>query len=297
MARGPTTDGRRSSSSGRADADEQQRARPRVHPRYSIRSSSVSSAQCTSSKTSTSGRRRRAPRRACGSPRTSPRARPRSAGRPTAGASRSRISPRPARPRAAPRACPPRPRRVVLVDSRGLPHGLRDRPEGDALAVGQAAPAQHLRRGLRPVDELARAGASCRSRPAPTTVTSAASDRRRSPPGLEQRASSRSRPTSGASNRRDDARLASATSTRRQAGTGSALPLSSSGSTASTVDGVAHEPERRLAEQDLAGRGGLLEARRDVDRVAARRSAWPAAASPATTSPVLTPMRTPIRTP
>ena len=34
------------------------------------------------------------------------------------------------------------------------------------------------------------------------------------------------------------------------------------------LDGVPHEPVGRLADQDLVGRRGLLEARRDVDRVA-----------------------------
>ena len=42
------------------------------------------------------------------------------------------------------------------------------------------------------------------------------------------------------------------------------------------LDGIAHEHVRRLAEQDLAGRRGLLEALGDVDRIAGRK-ALPAA--------------------
>jgi hypothetical protein len=37
-------------------------------------------------------------------------------------------------------------------------------------------------------------------------------------------------------------------------------------------DGVPNQPESRIAEQDAERRGGLLEPRRDVDRVAGRQA-------------------------
>ena len=111
---------------GARRADEQERHATQSTPRYSMRSSSVSSAQCTSSRTTTSGRRRASASKsrriaqnvsssATGSP-----------GRPSAGASRSSdLAGALLAARRAPPACPRATlARVVLVDSRGLSHGL-----------------------------------------------------------------------------------------------------------------------------------------------------------------------------
>ncbi len=89
---------------------------------------------------------------------------------------------------------------------------------------------------------------------------------------LQRRAApARARPSASRGGGRGPARPASIAS-RRYAPTGSPLPLSSSGSTGLDFHCVAHEPVRRLAEQDLAGRRGFLEALRDVDRVAGREA-------------------------
>ena len=53
------------------------------------------------------------------------------------------------------------------------------------------------------------------------------------------------------------------------------------------IDRPAYEPVGLLADQDLAGLGGLLEPCRDVDGVAGDERSWVAV----TTSPVLTPVR------
>ena len=168
----------------------------------------------------------------------------------------------------------------------------RDRPERDALAVGQAA-ALHDRRA-RPEprrelggqarlpdagrahdgDELARPRRRhAREAPLEDGELALAADERRVEPAAPA-------PAPG-----DDLE-------QRHAGTGSALPLSSSGPTGSADHGVAHEPVGRLADEDLAGLGRLLEPRGDVDRVAddERLAALPGSA--ASTSPVLTPVRT-----
>ncbi len=80
-------------------------------------------------------------------------------------------------------------------------------------------------------------------------------------------ASCRSRPTIGESRRRGDARRRRA---RRGAasGTGSALPFSSSGATASASTASRTSRWVSLAEKDLAGRRVLLEPGGDVDGVA-----------------------------
>ena len=77
-----------------------------------------------------------------------------------------------------------------------------------------------------------------------------------------------SRPTSGASCRRAKPSARSSTDTRRHAGTRSVFPFSSSGSTGLDLDGVADEPVGEVADQDVARGGRLLEAGRDVHRVA-----------------------------
>ena len=80
-------------------------------------------------------------------------------------------------------------------------------------------------------------------------------------------ASSSSRPTSGAPRRTRTSHV-SRTATRRYAGTGSDFPLSVERLHLLDLDVVADEPVGELAEEHLALAGRLLEARRDVDRVA-----------------------------
>ena len=102
------------------------------------------------------------------------------------------------------------------------------------------------------------------------------------------RASSSRLPTRGDERASSNAGAPSRTRSRRYAATALGLPpFSSSGSTASTSTASARG-ERRLAEQDLAGLGGLLEAGGDVDGIAGDERV---PTLPAITSPVLTPIR------
>ena len=125
-------------------------------------------------------------------------------------------------------------RRVALEDPSRLPHRLGERPEGDAVAVGQAATAEEA-----PVRHPARCTNSSMRRdfPTPASPTTVTSRQRRSataPSSAPRRlSSSSSRPTIGASMRRGRS-APSRTATSRYAGTGSDFPLSSSGSTSST---------------------------------------------------------------
>ena len=96
FARGLTSDGRRSSSSGRA-VQTSRSGTPRVHaPRYSMRSSSVSSAQCTSSTTAMTGRRRASASKSLRMAQNVSSTGMGGPGRPSAGPIRSRISAAPA---------------------------------------------------------------------------------------------------------------------------------------------------------------------------------------------------------
>ena len=65
-----------------------------------------------------------------------------------------------------------------------------------------------------------------------------------------------------------NASAVASTATRRNAGTGSRFPFSSSGSTGLDRHGVPHERERGGADQDLARRRRLLEPGGDVDGIA-----------------------------
>ena len=66
------------------------------------------------------------------------------------------------------------------------------------------------------------------------------------------------------------ARPSAETATSRQAGTGSALPFSVERLDGLGLDRLPREPQRPLAEEDLAGPRSLLEPGGDVDRVTRR---------------------------
>ena len=77
------------------------------------------------------------------------------------------------------------------------------------------------------------------------------------------------RPTSGESERaRDTQRALDDLEQAPRAGHRPSLPLNVERPGRLHPDGVAHEPSRRVADQDLTGPGRLLEAGRDVHRVA-----------------------------
>ena len=156
---------------------------------------------------------------------------------------------------------------VVVEDARQLAQGLRDRPEGDPLAVRQAAPAGDRRplghrlqelgdearlpgAGDRLDDHQARAprlGDRRELRPERRELLVTADEPRR--PARAQAAADR-------------------TPSSRNAGIGSDLPLSSSGSTASSSVDVRDQLAGERPDQHLVRAGGLLEARGDVDGVA-----------------------------
>ena len=145
---------------------------------------------------------------------------------------------------------------------------LRDRPERDALAVGQAAAPRAPCLAAAPRQRTPPSAASCRRRPAPSTVTTRADPRPRARQASEQAPSSRSRRRAG----RRAAGVSPAAPARRRAGGTPApaadLPLSASGSTGSTVDRVRERGLACLTDQDLARRRRLLQARGDIHRVA-----------------------------
>ena len=137
--------------------------------------------------------------------------------------------------------------RVVGVDDLELPaDDLAERPVGQAGAVGRAAPDRE-RRAVLAVARAARraraAAATCRRPPGRSPSPGAGAPRAttRSKSDAAGARARRSRPTSGASRRvppgrrapRDERRTAS------QAGTGSALPFSVSGSSSLVLDRVA----------------------------------------------------------
>ena len=93
------------------------------------------------------------------------------------------------------------------------------------------------------------------------------------PPGSQASRSNAQLASRGRPSARRAARepVLAATESRRWAATGSAFPLSESGSSALDLDGVAGQPHAcLLADQDLARLRRLLEPRGDVDRVTGR---------------------------
>ena len=156
--------------------------------------------------------------------------------------------------------------RDVGGERRELLQDLDERPVRDALAVREAA----ARRTVAPatgeelVDEarLADAGvAEDREQTAAAVAHGALERARRATPAR------RARPTIGVALRRPCPRLRLR---RRYAVSGDDLPFTSSGGSRLGVDRVTDECVRVRADQHLAGGCRLLEARRDVDRVAGR---------------------------
>ena len=258
--------GRFSSTSGRATQRRSAGASSAVDATWSTRSSSAGSAQWTSSKTSTSGRRRderldelaRRPEHL--GKRVLPLREADGRGEPLEDV----LVPL-AEERGELRA---RGREVVAVlDARRLPQRLDERPEGDPVAVGKAPPADDERSlgGGRAdvLDETRLADA----RIAGDQHDARRRGRRSRGRALPRSALSRaSRPTSG--DRSSSAARRSCTSRRRNAGTRSAFPFSSSGSTASTS--TCSRTSRYVSSPRSTSQAprGLLEPRRRVDRIA-----------------------------
>ena len=232
---------------------------PRIQSaRYSSRSRNVGSPQWMSSKTTTSGRSRRErleepPHRPERLLDARPRRRQADERRQPLGDELGRLGSRRQSAGDLRRAASAGGR---LVDPGRVLDDLGDRPERDALAVGQAAAAERRSR-RRPVadrnsrarrdlptpagaedgDELAGAALDA---PASNACSSVAS----SPLAADERRVEPARPAR---------RAPASTSSSRQAATGSALPFSASGSDALGHDGVADEAVGRLAERISPG--------------------------------------------
>ncbi len=251
----PPQPGRSSSSSGRAMHSSRIGASRVQSATCSIRSRNAGSAQWMSSNTTTSGARAPGARGTSGPPRTSSSRATGSTHADEAGAAAA--SRPPASVEDGRRSWSRAARGGSSSDRRSgrLVHHLGQRAERDALAVGQASAAQDRRGGGRARrnsrtrrDFPTPAGPSSVNRCAVRSATRARKARSRSCSSARGRPSAS--PGGGRAPRRPRGRPS-----RRYAGTGSALPFSSSGSTGSTVDGVAHQPVGRLAEEDLAGLG------------------------------------------
>ena len=236
---------------------------------YSTRSRKVGSPHWMSSKTTTSGRRRASASKSLPIAQNVPRC-PGGLGDADASATRVTI-------RSASSAARRRARDLVRAasgDSSPLEPGRlarsrSDRPEGDALAVGQATPAQ------RPSPRRRRARNSCDETRLPDAGGPSDGDQlgrrvaydARRTPGRAARARGRGRRAATSSRRAGDRapHVEQANRRRRR----SALPLSEAARRLDR-DGVAHEPVSALADQDLARLRRLLEPRGDVDRVTGR---------------------------
>ena len=160
-------------------------------------------------------------------------------------------------------------RRVEDREPGRLTHQLDDRPERDALPVGEAPPAKD--RGVR-VDL---AGELLHQPRLPGTGRSQdreemtrAIRRRRARTLARSSASSRSRPTIGASSRRACPAAPAVTSSSRYAANRLRLALGRDRIGRLRPDRVAGQPIGLRTDQDLAGRGRLLETGGGVDGVA-----------------------------
>ena len=199
----PPHPGRSSRSSGRAMQTSRIGTSRDQAATCSITSSSVGSPQWMSSKTATSGRR---PPERLQEPTDRPRGfdRPRAVQAEQPGEMRGHgLAVRRALEQLA--ELGPRPLgRVVLGDAGGLDRHLRDRPERDALAVGQAASREHRAPGRRSTRRTPGPGATSRSPPDPDTVNRWHARLRGRLPRTHRAASAagRSRPTMGESRRR-----------------------------------------------------------------------------------------------
>ena len=157
--------------------------------------------------------------------------------------------------------------RVLVADAREVAQHLSDRPVGDALAVREAGAACDPRPLADAVEELVREPGLADAGVADDRDEAAATLR---PDlvelGLEQRElvpAADERRGGAAGDRAVRGRLEQPVSDQRLG-----LPLRLNRRDGLDDDGSSDEPVGRLAEQDLARRGGLLEPGSDVDRVA-----------------------------
>ena len=204
-----------------------------------MKSSSASSAHCRSSKTSTVGPRSAMRSKNIRQPANrSSLARRRASSSPSRGARRGSMKRRSSSSGTnvrdgRPRASRPRGRRLLLLGDAGAhPHHLGERPEGDALAVGDAAaavPPDVVDEAVDVLQELPRRAATCRSRRCRHRERGAPCPRRRRVEQVLQRAGTRGRGRRTATRARPSGARRRAARSREapaRAGTGSALPFS-----------------------------------------------------------------------
>ena len=286
---------------GSRGADDQQRdARGPGRARCSTKASSASSAQCRSSNTSTAGPRAGDPRGSAARRRSSPRATP--------GRLEAEQRPQPlaqpccvvARRAATASSLASTVADVVGIEDAGVRlDDLPERPERDALAVGQAAalaPGDEPGRCVEGARRTRRRGGSCRCRArrraGELRRRVAAASRRAH---AETRARPRGRRTACRSGRRAEAGARDAAARPASRAPAPLLPLAATRLRAPRRRWRLGELVGERADGDAAGRRGGLQPRRRVDGVAgeeaARRS--PGVTSRRTrASPVLTPTRT-----
>ena len=151
-----------------------------------------------------------------------------------------------------------------------LAHGLRDRREGDAFAVREAVAGEHLPLALDVLRQLADqtclAGPGRRDHGGDADIALFTG----APPELEELRELVLAPDQRRMQIPPDPGRAGEHLDETPRRHGLRLPLECERLDSLDRDRVSHEAQRRLAEQHLAGRGGLLEARRDVHGVAAR---------------------------
>ena len=241
--------GRRSASSGRARQRSRSGEPEERSATCSTRSRNVSSPQWMSSKTTASG----CAAAACSSVLRKAQA----------------ISSAEVAASASPEQRPNRRRRFGVGRQHvELLQHLDHRPVGDSLAVGQAPPAHDPSPRARRAPP--RPAVSCPTPASPTIVTSS------------QRCSDRARSQAAANQRElplaaDEPRLVAALGRLEHPqqpvrANGVGLPLQLERRDGLDLDGLAHELERRLAEQHLARLCRLLEPCGDVDGVARRQA-------------------------
>ena len=183
---------------------------------------------------------------------------------------------------------------------RGAHEALDDRaqrPEGEALAVGEAAAGHDLGLAAQRGPEVLRQARLADPGRADDRDQLAAAPRDRAVEGLAHAGPARARGRPAA-RRGAESRSAcpSATSTRRKAGTGSLLPFSSSGGTGSTT--TESRTRSSVRSPIRISSGGAVCSRRAATLTASPLTKpSPREGSPVITSPVLTPVRACSRTP
>ncbi len=158
---------------------------------------------------------------------------------------------------------------AFIGDPCRLDRHLGDRPERDALAVGETPAGEQRRPSIDQRSELAGQSGLPDTRRAEDREEVARAIGNHALEGVEEsRATARSRPIIGASSLRSCPATPFRTETSRYAPTASALPFRASGSTGSASTASRDELERALPDQDLARGRRLLEPGGRVDRVA-----------------------------